>query len=139
MEVPGFVTVPRSFIPITVCVDADWALASIDVREAHLHFPFDKDESGDVEESYSTNDEETAETEEETCSEGSLAEDDLTVDVARLMAPDVKTEPDGKQGKPIGHESIQVAEEIHLKPEAKQCLRKRAGSTLADVRHDGKS
>ena len=39
-------------------------------------------------------------TEEETCSEESLAEDDLTVEMARLMAPDVKTEPDGKQGKP---------------------------------------
>ena len=26
-----------------------------------------------------------------------------------------------------------------MKPEAKQCLRKRAGSTLADAMHDGKS
>ena len=88
-----------SDLPIAVFVDADWVLASIDVREAYLNFPDDQDKSGDEEESHSTDDEETAATEDETCSEGSLAEDDLTVDVARLMAPDVKTEPDGKQGK----------------------------------------
>ena len=50
MAAPGFVTVPRSFISITVCVDADWALASMDVREAHLLFPIDQDESGEEEE-----------------------------------------------------------------------------------------
>ena len=68
-----------------------------------------------------------------------MAEDDLTVDVARLMAPDVKTEPDGKQGKPNGHESIQVAEKTHLKPEAKWHLMKRAEFALTDAICDGKS
>ena len=45
----------------------------------------------------------------------------------------------GSKANPNGHESIQVAEKTHLKPEAKQCLRKRAGSPLADAMHDGKS